>query len=39
MGHVATSVGLDAFGSAGIASIRDELWITTVAGDALVLRR
>lgn len=38
-GHVVTSVGLDAFGSAGVASIRDELWITTVAGDALVLRR
>jgi streptogramin lyase len=38
-GHVATSVGLDAFGSASIASVRDELWITTVAGEALVLRR
>jgi streptogramin lyase len=38
-GHVATSVGLDAFGSAGIASIGDELWITTAGGDAIVLRR
>jgi PQQ-like domain len=38
-GHVATSVALDAFGSAGIASTPDELWITTVAGEALVLRR
>jgi hypothetical protein len=38
-GHVVTSVGLDAFGTAGIAAIRDELWITTVAGNALVLRR
>jgi hypothetical protein len=38
-GHAATNVGLDAFGSARIASVRDELWITTVAGVALVLGR
>jgi PQQ-like domain len=38
-GRVATSMGLDSFGAAGIASIGDQLWITTAGGDALVLRR
>lgn len=38
-GRVATSVGLDSFGAAGIASVGDELWITTAGGEALVLRR
>jgi streptogramin lyase len=38
-GHVATSVGLDAFGATGIAGVGDELWITTAGGEALVLRR
>ena len=38
-GRVATSVGLDAFGAAGIASVGDELWITTAGGEAVVLQR
>jgi hypothetical protein len=38
-GHVATSVGLEAFGVAGIASIGDELWTATAGGEAIVLRR
>ena len=38
-GRVATSVGLDAFGAAGIASVADELWITTAGGEAVVLQR
>lgn len=38
-GRVATSVELGAFGSAGIASLGGELWITTAGGEALVLRR
>ncbi len=37
-GRVATSVELGAFGSAGIASLGGELWITTAGGEALVLR-
>jgi hypothetical protein len=36
---VATSVGLDAFSTAGIASVGDELWITTAGGEAIVLQR
>jgi hypothetical protein len=38
-GRVATSVGLDTFGANGIASLGDQLWITTAGGEALVLRR
>jgi streptogramin lyase len=38
-GRVATRVGLDSFGAAGIASVGDQLWITTAGGQALVLRR
>jgi hypothetical protein len=38
-GRVATSVGLDAFGAAGIASVGDELWVTTAGGEAVVLQR
>ena len=38
-GRVATSVGLDAFSTAGIASVGDELWITTAGGEAIVLQR
>lgn len=38
-GRVATSVGLDAFGTAGIASVGDQLWITTAGGEAIVLQR
>jgi streptogramin lyase len=38
-GQVATSVGLDTFGAAGIASVGDELWITTPGGEAVVLQR
>ena len=38
-GRVATSLGLDSFGAAGIAPVGDQLWITTAGGEALVLRR
>ena len=38
-GRVATSMGLDSFGAAGIASVGNQLWITTAGGEALVLRR
>jgi streptogramin lyase len=38
-GRVATRAPLDAFGSAGIASVGDQLWVTTTGGEALVLRR
>jgi len=38
-GRVATSVGLDAFSTAGIASIGDQLWVTTQGGEAIVLQR
>ena len=38
-GRVATSVGLDSFGTAGIASVGDQLWITTAGGEAMALRR
>jgi hypothetical protein len=38
-GQVATSVGLDAFGAAGIASVGDQLWITTAGGEAVLLQR
>jgi hypothetical protein len=38
-GRVATSVGLGAFSTAGIASVGDELWVTTAGGEAVVLRR
>jgi hypothetical protein len=32
-------VGLDSFGTAGIASVGDQLWITTAGGEAVVLQR
>ena len=38
-GQVATSVELDTFGAAGIASVGDQLWITTPGGEAVVLQR
>jgi len=38
-GRVATSVALDAFSTSGIASVGDELWVTTAGGEAIVLRR
>jgi streptogramin lyase len=38
-GHVATSVDLVAFGSSGIAAIDHQLWVTTAAGEAVVLAR
>jgi streptogramin lyase len=38
-GHVATRVGLDAFGASGIASVGKQLWITTAGGEAVVLQR
>jgi sugar lactone lactonase YvrE len=38
-GRVATSTGLDSFGAAGIASVGDQLWITTAGGEAIVLQR
>ena len=38
-GRVATSVRLDAFSTAGIASVGDELWVTTAGGEAIVLQR
>jgi len=38
-GRVATSVGLGAFSTAGIASIGDQLWVTTQGGEAIVLQR
>ena len=38
-GRVATSVALDAFSTAGIASVGDELWVTTAGGEAIVLQR
>ena len=36
-GQVATSVELDTFGAAGIASVGDQLWVTTAGGEAVVL--
>ena len=38
-GRVATSVGLDTFSTAGIASVGDQLWVTTQGGEAIVLQR
>jgi len=38
-GQVATSVGLDSFGTTGIASVGDQLWVTTTGGEAVVLQR
>jgi len=38
-GRVLTSLELDDFGGAGIAAIDDELWLTTVGGKVVVLRR
>ena len=38
-GRVATSVGLGSFGTHGIASVGDELWVTTAGGEAIVLQR
>ena len=38
-GRVLTTVELDDFGGAGLAAIDDELWLTTVGGSVVVLRR
>jgi hypothetical protein len=38
-GQVATSVGLNSFGTQGIASVGDELWVTTAGGEVIVLQR
>jgi hypothetical protein len=38
-GGVATSVELETFGAAGIASVGDQLWVTTPGGEAVVLQR
>jgi hypothetical protein len=38
-GHVVTTVNLGEFGTAGIAAINNELWITTTGGTAVILRR
>ena len=36
-GRVMTSTELDDFGGSGVAAIHDELWLTTVAGTAVIL--
>jgi outer membrane protein assembly factor BamB len=38
-GHVVTSVELDDFGGSGMAAIDDELWLSTTAGNVVVLQR
>jgi outer membrane protein assembly factor BamB len=38
-GRVLTAIELDDFGGTGIAAINDELWLTTVGGNVVVLRR
>jgi outer membrane protein assembly factor BamB len=38
-GEVLTRVELEDFGGAGLAAIDDELWLTTVGGNVVVLRR
>lgn len=38
-GRVATSVDLSAFGTAGIAAVGQEVWVTTAAGKTVILRR
>jgi hypothetical protein len=38
-GRVRTSVELEDFGGAGIATVDDELWLSTVAGNVVVMRR
>jgi streptogramin lyase len=38
-GRVLTSLELDDFSGAGIAAIDDELWLSTVGGNVVVLRR
>jgi putative pyrroloquinoline-quinone binding quinoprotein len=38
-GRVLTTVELDDFSGSGIAAIDDELWLSTVGGDVVVLRR
>jgi hypothetical protein len=37
-GRVMTSTELDDFGGSGVAATHDELWLTTVAGTAVILR-
>ncbi|HET7049432.1 MAG TPA: hypothetical protein VFI54_14310 [Solirubrobacteraceae bacterium] len=38
-GHVLTGVNLDEFGTAGIAAIDNELWVTTTGGTAVIVWR
>ena len=38
-GRVITSLELDDFGGTGIAAIDDELWLSTVGGNVVILRR
>jgi streptogramin lyase len=38
-GRVVTSVDLGEFGTAGIASVGQDLWVTTAGGKAVILRR
>ena len=38
-GRVVTRVELEDFGAAGLAAIDDELWLSTVAGNVVVMRR
>lgn len=38
-GRVMTRVELEDFGAAGLAAIDDELWLSTVAGNVVVMRR
>lgn len=38
-GRVVTSVELEDFGGAGLAAVDDELWLSTVAGNVVVMRR
>jgi hypothetical protein len=38
-GRVLTSVELEDFGGAGIGTVGDELWLSTVGGSVVVLRR
>ena len=38
-GRVLTGVELEDFGGAGLATVDDELWLSTVAGNVVVMRR
>ena len=38
-GRVLTRVELEDFGGAGLAAVDDELWLSTVAGNVVVMRR